>query len=52
MSDLSKSTLPVAVGPATNGPAIAKSVLYVAFTNEAVTPARKRVQGRIRYVGP
>lgn len=52
MSEASKVTQFVAVGPANNNVAASKAVLYVAYTTTAVTPARKRIHGRIRYVGP
>ena len=49
MSDITKANLMVAVQPVQTGPTITKAVMYVALTDTALVPTRKRVQGRIRY---
>jgi hypothetical protein len=48
-SEVSKATMPVAVGGPSDQAYVTKIVLYTAFSTTPATPVRRKVMGRIRY---
>jgi hypothetical protein len=48
-SEVSKATMPVAVGGPTDRAYVSKVVMYTAFSTTPATPVRRKAMGRIRY---
>jgi hypothetical protein len=48
-SEVSKATMPVAVGGPSDQAYVSKVVMYTAMSNTPATPVRRKVMGRIRY---
>lgn len=49
MSEVTKVTMPVAVGSPGDQSSVTKLVMYVAFSNVASVPPRRIVHGKISY---
>jgi hypothetical protein len=49
MSEVTKVTMPVAMGGLDDRAYVTKLVMYVAFSNVAATPRRRIIHGKISY---